>query len=248
MVYQKRFKAYSAGKNTRTARTRMAVSSAQAARSAALARRRAVVPGVTRTGGYYARFGPNSDENKFFDTAISALADATGEVPGTGGQLCLIPQNDTQSGRDGRKCTITSIFIKGHFAFSPGAGTTAADVVHLYVVLDKQCNGGAAAVSDVLTSTSVGTSFNNLANVDRFTILKHWKVRLQSGAGVSTAYGQDIHFKQWYKKCNIPLFFSGTTGAITEIKSNNVFLICGSAGNTDDLCYFDGQCRIRFKG
>ena len=51
----------------------------------------------------------------------------------------------------------------------------------------------------------------------------------------------------WYKKVDIPMDWSSTTGAITEIRSNNIFLTAGAAG-FDDVVTFSGTCRLRFVG
>jgi len=51
---------------------------------------------------------------------------------------------------------------------------------------------------------------------------------------------------EMYKKCNIPIEYSGTTGAITEIRSNNIFLLASSDGQADDLVTMVGNCRVRF--
>lgn len=200
-----------------------------------------------RSPSYYAagRFTAPSVELKYFDTAISFSADATGEVPATG-QLCLIPSGATEATRIGRKCTVKSIAMHGIMVQVPGAATAIADQVTMFLIWDKQCNGAAASASDVFTTNNPVTANHNLANSERFVVLKKWQVLFQPGAGVQAAYNQTI--RQWsvYKKCNIPLEFSSTTGAITEIKSNNLFLYCGTAGGTDDTINVTGTCRLRF--
>lgn len=212
-----------------------------------------VVPGYTRSGGSYGRYGNRArsmgflPEKKFFDTALTFAFDTTGEVPATG-QLALIPQGDTESTRDGRKAAIESVQIRGSVVFAPGASATAADVAHMYLVLDTQANGAAAAVTDVFTSTNLATAMLNLNNSGRFRILKHWEWALNSQAGVTTAYNNVIKPVEFFKKCNIDMDWSSTTGALTEIRSNNLFLIAGTAGTTDDLVSFGGTCRLRFRG
>jgi len=223
-----------------------AVHSVRSARSVALSRKRMVVPGFTRTGGFYKRMSQGGEETKFFDTALSFNFDATGEVPATG-QLCLIPANDTESGRDGRKITVTAIQMKGHVSYFPATETNPV-VAHMYLVLDKQCNGAAAAVTDVFTNTNLATQFRNLANSDRFVILKHWHWDFNFTAGVSGAFAATTRTFEFYKKCNIPMFYSGTAGAITEIRSNNLFLVAGSNNVSDDLAVMVGNARIRFQG
>lgn len=188
---------------------------------------------------------PSPSEKKYFDTALSFNLDATGEVPASG-QLCLIPQGTGESQRVGRKVTVTSIYINGAIGFAPGAGAISSDIATIYVVLDTQCNGAAAAVTDVLTGTNVVTAMVNMDNSARFRILKKFVIPMQSTAGVTTAYGQQYLPINWYSRCNIPLDYSADTGAIGEIRSNNIFLVAGSFGATDDLMTVAGTCRLRY--
>jgi len=211
-----------------------------------------VIPGVTRRAGFYGRYGVAAlqqgmkPELKFFDTALSFNFDLTGEVPATG-QLTLIPQGDTESTRDGRIAVIKSVQIRGQALLNPSTGAAAAEVAYLYLVLDTQCNGAAAAITDVFTSNAMATNLLQLNNSGRFRIMKKWVLPFNAGAGVTTAYNNVIIPIEFYKKCNIKVDWSSTTGAITEIRSNNLFLCAGMAPS-DDLVSFTGTCRLRFIG
>lgn len=206
-----------------------------------------VAKGYQRTGGFYGRYPPSGSEQKFFDTALSFSVDATGEVPATG-QLVLIPQGVTESQRVGRKCVITSITINGLLITTFGAGGVAAvnGNTVIYLVQDKQCNGAAAAITDVFTGTALNSALRNLSNSSRFVVLKKWNWSWSPTAGVAAAFADMA--KKWYffKKCNIPLEFSSTTGAITELKSNNLFLCAGCNGAIDDIVSVSANCRVRF--
>lgn len=207
---------------------------------------KALVPGVTRTGGFYGRYGGRTGELKFFDTAVNFQVDATGEVPATG-QWNLIPQGVTESQRVGRRCTIRSIQFRGTMEYVPAASTVGTAVVHLFVVLDKQCNGAAASVTDVLTSNAMGSALVNLENRSRFVILKRWVWPMNAQAGVQGAFGRMSRNAEWYKKCKIPIDFdsSASTGAIGTIRSNNIFVLAGTS-NEDDAVGFVGTARVRF--
>ncbi|AUM62034.1 capsid [uncultured virus] len=206
--------------------------------------------GRYRRVGFYGRYGGRESglkpEMKFFDTAVSFTFDATGEIPATG-QLTLIPQGDTESTRDGRMAVIKSIQVRGVMELAPAAGAFAAGVAYMYLVLDTQCNGAAAAITDVFTSNVMSTNMLNLANSGRFRILKRWVVPLKATAGVTTAYNLDHKAIEFYKRCNIPVVWSSTAGAITEIRSNNIFLCAGSK-TLDDIIDFIGTVRLRFLG
>jgi len=225
-----------------------------APKSAPASKRPRVVPGMTRTTGFYGRFGQNAKaagnkpELKFFDTTLAFVIDATGEVPATG-QLNLIPQGDTESTRDGRSATIKSIQIRGMIKADFGAAANPFGVTYMYLVLDKQANGAAAAVSDVLTNATMTNGMFNLENSARFVILKKWVHDWTPQAGATTAFGAVARHVEFYKKVDIPITWSSTTGAITEIRSNNLFLIAGASSSAlDDLVGFNGVCRLRFQG
>jgi len=202
--------------------------------------------GYQRTSGFYGRFaGPNS-ELKFFDTALAWNVDATGEVPATG-QLVLIPQGVTESTRVGRKCVIKSIYIKATLSFAPGVTATTSGTSAIVLVQDTQCNGAAAAVTDVYTGTNIPIAMHNLANSQRFKVIKTLKFSWTPGNWNGTGFANVSRNFSYYKKLNIPLEFSGTTGAITELRSNNLFLISGTEfAGMDDLVGVSGICRVRF--
>lgn len=216
--------------------------------------RNLIVPGFTRLSGQYGRYGRRAiqsgfqPELKFFDTALSFTVDTTGEVPATG-QLALIPQGDTESTRDGRLAYIKSIQIRANLDWAPAAAAAASAAVFIYVVLDTQCNGAAAAATDVFTSTGFGSAMLNLNNSGRFRIIKKFYLNFEPGAGATTAYNTMHKNIDWYKRCNIKVDWNSTAGAITEIRSNNIFLLAGAAGTAaDDTITVEGVCRLRFQG
>lgn len=211
--------------------------------------------GTFRRSGYYGRYTRGAQlrrlrrglhiEKKFFDTTQTFAVDATAEVVATG-QLCLIPQGVTESTRVGRTCQVKSLQIHMNGIYVPGADTVGSTTIYIALVLDKQCNGAAAAVTDILTGTNMTTALVNMANSDRFRIIRRWTKCMQAGAGVSGAFGRDAWQIDDFIKLNFQLEFSSTTGAITELKSNNLFIIAGSDQTTDDEVTFSGTARLRF--
>lgn len=232
------------GRARRLARAGVQKAARQAMFSAMRAPAARLVRGVERTGGFYGRFQGPGAETKFFDTQLAFTVDTTGEVPATG-QLVLIPQGVTQSTRVGRKATLKSLQIRLNATHTPAGGANAASTMYLYVVQDTQCNGAAAAVTDVFTSASMEQALINIANSSRFRILKKWVMDFNSGAGVTTAYNNISRHVEFYKRLQLPIEYSSTTGAITEIRSNNVFLIAGAIG-ADDAITVSGTARVRF--
>lgn len=209
--------------------------------------------GFSRSSGFYGRFRSGiKQEMKFLDTTIASNIDATNEVIS---QLNLISQGDGQSQRDGRKCVVKSITLKGGLTFAPGAAATASTIVNMWLVQDTQCNGAAATVANDNTGlfTAVGAdgtqALRCLANSDRYKVHKHWTISLTSPAGVSAAYNNVLKPVSFYKKLDVPIEFDAgaTDGNIATIRSNNLFLVAG-ATSSDDTCQLLATARIRFVG
>lgn len=188
-------------------------------------------------------------ELKVFDTALSFDVDSTGEVPATG-QLCLIQTGDTLNNRDGAVVQVKSLQLRFQFVFTPGASASASALFTIYVILDRQANGAAAAVTDVLTSTNCNTALGNVPNQYRFKVLRKLQFALPSQAGVTTAYNNVVVGHEEYIKFNTPieLRYTASTGAISDLASNNIFLIAGANTASDDLINVAGTARLRFTG
>lgn len=187
-------------------------------------------------------------ELKFFDQGLTdAVVSAAGTIQAAG-SFVNIAQGVTESERVGRKCTIRAVQWNYQLALTASAGATltGGDTVRVIIYLDKQCNGATAAVADILESDDY-QSFYNLTNSGRFKILhdKFHDINPTAGAGDGAANDQAKIVRQYkfYKTCNIPLEFSAATGAIAEIRSNNLGILTLSALGLTGL---DSQLRVRF--
>jgi len=219
---------------------------ARAAKAAKNARSAKSSNGYTQNSGYYGRFSGPAAELKFFDTDMQFNVDLTPEVPATG-QLNLIPQGVTESTRVGRKACLKSIQIDGSIVYSVPA-SVGGTIISISLVQDTQCNGAAAAATDVYNfngTNMVQGTLRNVANSERFRVLKKWDISMNVGAGIVNAFGEIVRKWKYYTRCDIPIEFSSTTGALTEIRSNNLFLVAGSL-NADDAVVVNGLCRVRF--
>ncbi len=209
--------------------------------------------GFLRTGGFYGRFGSRAlgsmKEQKFHDINLAdALVSGSGSIQG---EINAIAQGVTESTRVGRVAFITSIFLREQFSIIESAlAGTSSGYVRTMVVLDKQCNGAQASVTDILTVPTIKFfGFNNLANKNRFKVLhdKITKVTIPAAGGngtaIETCRGNTV--RSWYKKFKKPLAieFSSTTGAITEVRSNNIIIL--SIG-IQGIVKWDAALRIRF--
>ncbi len=203
-----------------------------------------IVRGFTRSAGFFGRFSKGG-ELKFHDIDMDDAVIAGGM--NVQAIINAIPQGTTEVQRIGRKCTIRSIGWR--FACTLPNSTTSAntsDVVRVMMILDKQCNGALPANTDIVESSDY-QSFNNLGNKNRFRTLfdKTYDLTTSAGGGDGTTedYGEDILTDSFFKRVNIPIEFDSTTGAITEIRSNNIIVMLGSRSG---LAGFDSKIRLRF--
>lgn len=96
--------------------------------------------------------------------------------------------------------------------------------------------------------TALIKEHRNLSEENRFTILYDKLHNLAYGGIASetsdtVTQAASIQNFVMYKAVNIPLEFSSTTGAITEIRSNNIGCLVISDIGT---CGFQGNVRLRF--
>lgn len=201
-----------------------------------------VVAGYTRNAGAYARSIPiRSTEKKYFDTSLADTSDHSAGIVLP--SLCLLPQGTTDQKRIGNKVTIRNINL--HLSGSlddQGTGVFSDGCYRVIVFIDKQCNGAAAAVTDILNTANI-SSFRNMDQVDRFTILKDKMYVLPCRSTNVLHTISPLIRVNWSKKCNIPVHFSSTTGAITEIRSNNIGILFISNTVNENT---GGIARIKF--
>ncbi len=211
--------------------------------------------GLTRTAGYYGRFNRPAQRLqviKFHDLTVSEFAvSTTGSIQPS---LNLIPQGVSEIQRLGIDCVIKSIHCKYAVRRQNSTSQVGHNALRFIIYVDKQANGAAATVGALLDSTAGAPTyhqFKNLEHSDRFVIL-YDNTRTFNLSGeervpstdVLTTYGTNTE-TQVFLKVNLPLHFGGSTGAISELLSNNIG-ICYIAQNTNMVCQAD--FRVRFIG
>lgn len=207
-------------------------------------------------------------ERKFYDLlTIDGSLDANSNVipitaagpVGDTTSINDIPQGTGESQRIGRKCTITRISAKLSFEWDDTGGTSAdltaaercSETIRILLYWDKQCNGTAAPPTSLL-DVDVYNSFPNLANTNRYRFLYDktfaWNTTaIGAGNGTANDSIRVVHDYQVNLAINtfIPIEFSSTAGALTEIKSNNIgILIYAKAGGR--MLLRPSRIRIRF--
>lgn len=207
-----------------------------------------------RTAGYL------GIETKFWDKTYSAAVATTtagAEADPAANSSCLnsISQGDGESNRDGRRCVLKKLILRGMLTLGPTADQAdgiSARVVRVLVVLDKQTNGVQLNSEDVLAD-SAGVdvlSMVNLQHSRRFRILWDRTFVLQpataqtDGANTASIAHEGKYFSI-VKNLNIPVTFDGTTDDIANITDNSLHVIAIANGGAPTLAY---QSRVRFVG
>lgn len=204
---------------------------------------------VARTRGVYAK-----GEMKYFDTSFGATALAATTTSWPAGSnvnpttpLCLLAPTvgAAINQRIGREVKVFKIKIKGYFNTPTQAsqsGGDTASLIRLLLVMDTQTNAAACTAAQVIADGSnAGTtieSFQNLANVGRFRVLRDKQVIFgnstianDTGAtGGIVQSGQKRKFKIVHRFMKpVSVRFNATNGGtIADIVDNSFHLFCAT--------------------
>lgn len=183
-------------------------------------------------------------ELKAYDIAVATYqCNTTGSFT-----LLCVPQLGTDyTNRIGRKINLRSVYIRGQIFTElgtvPSAGSQGSQFGRMIIFYDKQPNGAAPAVTDLLVSASPSAQLN-LNNRDRFEILadKTWVFDPYFFSTTATqSYGsasRQIYAIKKYKKLgNRDVIFGGNAGTIADINTGALymFFIGDQAAAGDDL-------------
>jgi len=134
--------------------------------------------------------------------------------------------------RVGRKMLMKSLQFRA--AVNSNAGN--AGNARVLVVYDKQTNGAAPAITDILGADLI-TAPMNLSNSDRFVVIAD--VLTEGPTDITTTW----HEKH-YKKLGLETLFGNTGSAVTDINSGSVYMFV--AGGTGAAITVNLYNRIRF--
>ncbi len=190
-------------------------------------------------------------EKKFHDLlyALDPIAETWATLSHAGGQsLNLIAQGLTESTRVGRRICVHNINFNGEVNMPTDiASAHGRNCVKVCLVQDLQANGADASTGDLFATTDLN-SFRNLPNASRFKIL--WQKIFTFNAGISgngtllDTNAMAVPFS-CAVKCEIPIEFDAGAGAITEVQSNNLFVV-GVSTKSSPICNLSGRLRLRF--
>ncbi len=209
--------------------------------------------GKWRKGGYYGRYNTTHTharpELKFHDINLDLNPiSLTGSIFVQ--SINEIEQGVGESQRIGRKILLKKFSFRYALTMlTQITGPNSHDEVRVIIYLDKQANGGAATPSDILQAAVTIHSFRDLENVGRFRILAERNYALNSyagaGDGTTNAFAGGLVRDEIHINLNTPVEFSFSTGAITEIKSNNIGILLISLHGRSKI---ESKMRTRFEG
>jgi len=145
--------------------------------------------------------------------------------------LVQIPQGTTKNTRIGNKSRVYALRARLSFKIPGG---DVPDVTRCILYEDRQCNGTAATVADILEYASYN-SFQAMDFVDQITILMDKTFTLNPPTSVvatETSIDYFKHIKFSYKKRH-EIHFANTTGALTGVTSTNLNMLLISQANTN---------------
>lgn len=185
--------------------------------------------------------GSAGPEIKNFDNQTAALA-VTSAAPTIDSMLSDIAEGVTSVTRVGAKILLRSLDIELNATCTGGsAGVTGPQnaIVDVLVVWDKQPNGAVPTVGSILVSTDTNLTFGNLANLERFVVLRR----------KSFALSADHPAEVWRE--HIPLQvasrYADTTGPPL---TNDIYIVCispnGATSTTVIGPQIDYVARVKF--
>ncbi len=131
--------------------------------------------------------------------------------------LNLVAEGSSSSQRQGQQIKVFQLYMNGTVKIGSGATDT---LIRYMIVLDKQCNGAFPATTALLqdiTASDALISPINTNNKYRFQVLYNKLARL------SPEYpSQQL---KYFSRKQYKIRYSGSTNSITEVTSNNLFLL-----------------------
>lgn len=204
-------------------------------------------------GGFRARKGTRSlaslamlsVEKKFFDVMVASHnlsigTDGTnGFVNPSAGSLFTPNVGDGEQNRDGRKCQLLSVDIKGYIHESPideGASPVQAQKYHVALVLDKQTNGETIDREKVWTALLSGAQsrnleFRNMKFLARYSVLYDRIITREEldltniGSSIWNAKGVSSYFRIT-KTLNHKVLFSDDTASNDDVVTHSLHMYC----------------------
>lgn len=171
-----------------------------------------------------------SVEAKFFDSLVNTSS--SGSFTNIGGTTLLagITQGVGNSQRVGRKIRVLGFIFRTSMGHLPGPYT-------FDLVRDKACNGIVATVDEIYAQGGVFPAMPNPLYEKRFQFLKRVE-NYNASQQLSTAATNSNFIISFSKKCNFTCEFDASTGAITDLSSDNIMLWAAGSASLTGSGYF----------
>lgn len=187
-----------------------------------------------------------SQELKYVDTAISAIASTDGTAADTIILLNNVNLGDTSITRDGNRIALKSLEVRGRIVAS--LADTLPHEVRLIVFWDSSPNGaGIPTWAQVMTAQNASSGFPNVAGKSRFTIISDTSMPIGTFVIASgNASAPVVHTYHKYFPLSVAVQYSTATG--TDINSGALYFAVLGTGTvvSSDTSTFTGAARVRF--
>lgn len=181
-------------------------------------------------------------ELKYLDTLVSAAAAPAASSWSLGTLLNGMLRGDDVNNRDGRQIVVKALVFRWVMMLQAGSASGATG--RILVVYDRQPNGTAASITDIMAQNSMLSSLN-IDNNKRFVVLADVITpNITAGAG-----GQYSCSGKVYRKLNLVTNYgTGDTGTISDILGGSIYCyVSQDGGITGSGPAFTIRARIRFE-
>lgn len=189
-----------------------------------LARRQSASPGFWSMRG-------SSFEKKFVDTNVNTDVTTTATIT----PINLLATGTDANNRVGRKIELKSVQVRSFFSLE----ANTINGIRCMLVYDRQPNGAAPVIGDILATASV-TGLLNMDNRDRFLILYDEEIALDAGQA-------QCRFNKVYKKLKLETVFNSTTTATASAVASGMLLYVTIGSTAADVSDVDQNTNIRVR-
>ncbi len=218
-------------------------------------RRRRRKRGNWRNTGFTGRFSKSTlkPEKKFLDTNLGSttIASTGTSMQNATTDIIEIVNGTGENERNGSRVRLKSLHLRSIITLD--ATTTTAgtfEFVRILIGIDKQANKAAVALSAILEGSSADIhNFRDMENLHRFIFLYDKTFCMNTTAfgsnGTTHAGGIKCKYVNINLTMNVPIYYTGSTGAVTEIASHNLWAFAISESGRAKMINF---WRVRFYG
>lgn len=137
-----------------------------------------------------------------------------------------ITQGTAYTERIGNKITVKKILFKAKMTHN---GSASSNFVRVMIGLDRDCLGVAIGASEILNADITAAPYILQFREIRST----WSCTILMDKIMKTDSGNENDWLEWYFDCNIDMGYDASTGAITDLNGQALFLFLVSDQTTN---------------